>query len=203
MKTIIGIMILISGWISGYAQNKPTEPQRDLLMDARKSLSGATAMSLVSLITQGVGYVMVNPNISENNENPAPGIMLSLGGVGMQTNTPILIGRAGRQIKKWECPSEDLLVKKKILNNIHAANAISVTRTILPVVGILITNVGLMQNGDDEKARNTFFGFWAASMALAIPEVILIETANGQIKSYQLQIKLGVTQEGLGIIYKF
>ncbi len=203
MKTIIGIMILISGWISGYAQNKSTEPQRDLLTDARKSLSGATAMSLVSLITQGVGYVMINPNISENNENPAPGIMLSLGGVGMQTNTPILIGRAGRQIKKWECPTEDLLVKKKILQNIHAANAISITRTVLPVVGILITNVGMMQNGDDEKARNTFFGFWAASMALAIPEVILIETANGQIKSYQQQIKLGVTEEGLGVIYKF
>jgi len=203
MKTIIGIMILISGWILGYAQNKPTEPQRDLLKDARKSLSGATAMSLVSLITQGVGYVMVNPNISENNENPAPGIMLSLGGVGMQTNTPILIGRAGRQIKKWECPAEDLLVKKKILNNIHAANAISVTRTVLPFVGIMITNFALREDGDSEKARNTFFGFWAASMALAIPEVILIETANGQIKSYQQQIKLGVTEEGLGVIYKF
>ncbi len=203
MKTIIGIMILISGWISGYAQNKSTEPQRDLLTDARKSLSGATAMSLVSLITQGVGYAMVNPNISENNKNAGPGIMLSLGGVGMQTNTPILIGRAGRQIKKWECPAEDLIVKKKILDNIHAAKAISITRTILPVAGIIITNVGLMQNGDDEKARNTFFGFWAASMALAIPEVILIETANGHIKSYQKQIKLGTTEEGLGVIYKF
>jgi hypothetical protein len=203
MKTIIGIMILISGWISGYAQNNHTEPNKDLLTDARKSLSGATAMSLLSLVSQGVGYVMVNPNISENNENPATGIMLSLGGIGMQTNTPILLGRAGRQVKKWECPNEDLMVKQKILNNIHAAQAVSLIRCLLPVAGIMAGTVVIRNESGSEKTSDVFFGCWLASMVLTIPEIILIENSNGLIKNYQQKLNLGVTEQGIGMIYKF
>ena len=205
MKTIIGILILVSGWLSVNAQKDAVIPERDLLADARKSLSGATAISVASMITQGVGYGLIKSSMNDNGstETAVSGIFLGIGGIGLQTNSPILVSRAYRQVKKWECPADDALAKQKILNNLMAAKMISIARTVLPLAGIMATSISSYNGSDSDKTEALFFGFWAASIVLAIPEIILIENSQSQIKSYQQQLKLGTTEQGLGMIYQF
>ena len=205
MKTIFGILILVSGWLSVNAQKNALKPERDLLADARKSLSGATAISVVSMITQGVGYGLIKSSMNDNGstETAVSGIFLGIGGIGLQTNSPILVSRAYRQVKKWECPADDALAKQKILNSLMAAKMISIARTVLPLAGIMATSISSYNGSDSDKTEALFFGFWAASIVLAIPEIILIENSQSQIKSYQQQLKLGSTEQGLGVIYQF
>jgi hypothetical protein len=113
MKTIIGILIVVMGWLSVNAQKDVVKPERDLLADARKSLSGATGISVGSLITQGVGYGLIKSSMNDNasTETAVTGVFLGIGGIGLQTNSPILVSRAYRQVKKWECPADDALAK--------------------------------------------------------------------------------------------
>jgi hypothetical protein len=205
MKTIIGILIVVSGWLSVNAQKDAVIPERDLLADARKSLSGATGISVVSMITQGIGYGLIKSSMNDNGstETGVTGVFLGIGGIGLQTNSPILVSRAYRQVKKWECPTEDALAKQKILNSLMAAKMISVARTVLPLAGIMATSISSYNGSDSDKTEALFFGFWAASIVLAIPEIILIENSQSQIKSYQQQLKLGTTEQGLGMIYQF
>jgi hypothetical protein len=205
MKTIIGILIVVSGWLSVCGQNEMVKPERDLLADARKSLSGATGISVVSMITQGVGYGLIKSSMNDNGsaETGVTGVFLGIGGIGLQTNSPILVSRAYRQVKKWECPADDALAKQKILNSLMAAKMISIARTVLPLAGIMATSISSYNGSDSDKTEAIFFGFWAASIVLAIPEIILIENSRSQIKSYQQQLKLGTTEQGLGMIYQF
>lgn len=153
MKTIIGILILVSGWLSVNAQNVAVKPEQDLLTDARKSLSSATAISVVSMITQGIGYGLVKPSMNENasTESIVTGLFLGIGGVGIQTNSPILTSRAYRQVKKWQCPAEDELEKQKILSSLRAAKMVSITRTVLPIAGVMATTIASYNGSDPDK----------------------------------------------------
>jgi hypothetical protein len=84
-----------------------------------------------------------------------------------------------------------------------AAKMISIARTVLPLAGVMATSISSNNGSDPDKTEALFFGFWAASIVLAIPEIILIENSQSQIKSYQQQLKLGSTEQGLGMIYQF
>jgi hypothetical protein len=204
MKTIIGLLIMVIGWVSAYTQTNSTATEKDYLGDARKSLSGATGISVVSMLTQGIGYGLIRASINgASTETAVAGIFLGTGGIGIETNSPILVSRAYRQIKQWECPAEDFLVKQKILNNIKAAKTISIVRTVLPLAGIMATSISANNDSDSDKKENIFFGFWASSLVLAIPEIILIENSHSQIKSYQQKVKIGTTEQGLGMMYEF
>jgi hypothetical protein len=204
MKTIIGILIFISSWFSANAQSDPAAFNRDYLDDARRSLSGATGLSLVSLISQGAGYALIKTSMNNaSTESTVGGLFLGIGGIGIETNTPILISRSYKQVKQWQCPQEDLLVKQKILNNIKAAKGVSLVRTVLPLAGIMVTSIAAYNNAEPATNEAIFFVFWAASLALSIPEIILIENSQSQIKSYQQKLKLGNTEQGLGMIYEF
>lgn len=207
MKKVFGFLVLVQISLLGFSQNYAPVPVGNPLEDARKSLGGATAMSIVSGVTQGIGYVMTNPGLHESNdqnfETTWIGLLIGVGGVGMETNSPILISRANRQIKRWDCPAEDILVKQKILKNIRAAQTISIFRTVLPFAGILAGRLFLYEEDGGEQFEKVFFGCWAASILMTIPEVILIEESQSQIKGYQQQLKIGATEQGLGMTYKF
>jgi len=207
MKKVICIISLMQICLTGFLQNYTPLPIGNPLEDARKSLSGATVMSIVSGVTQGIGYIMTNPGIQKNNdqsfETTWVGILLGVGGIGMETNSPILISRANKQIKRWDCPAEDILAKQKILKNIRAAQTVSIVRTVLPIAGILTGRLFINEDNGGEQFEKVFFGCWAASLILTIPEIILIEESQGQIKGYQQKLKLGATEEGLGMTYKF
>jgi hypothetical protein len=204
MKAIIGILVLVCGWFPVFTQNNSTIPERDLLVDAQKSLSGATAIGVVSLVSQGIGYGLIRASVNgASTETAVAGLFLGIGGIGIETNSPILIGRASRQIKQWQCPAEDILVKQKILGNINAARSISIVRTVMPLAGIIASRISFTNDADSKTSENLIFGFWAASMVLTLPEIILIESSKSQIKDYQQKVKIGTTEQGLGMIYTF
>jgi hypothetical protein len=130
--------------------------------------------------------------------------MIGIGGIGMETNTPILTSKAKRQIKNWDCPQGDLSIKQKMIKKIGAAQTISIVRTVLPAAGLIAMRLFAYDevNGE-EKAKDLFYGFWAASLIMVIPEIILIEEAHNEIRSYQNSLQLSPTEEGLGLIYRF
>lgn len=208
MKTLILISVMLHVSLMSICQTYSPVPEGNPLEDARKSLNGALAMSLTSCLAQGLGYIgtlsATEGNYDEDEiELQMMSWLVGIGGIGMQTNTPILISRAKRQIKKWDCPPEDVEFKQKMRAKIGAAQTVSIIRTVLPAVGFMAMRVFVDDEDGSENAKNVFYGFWAASLILTIPEIVLIETANNEIKSYQNRLQLSPTKEGLGFIYHF
>jgi hypothetical protein len=208
MKTIFLILVVVHVHLICVSQNYAPVRKGNPLEDAGKSLNGATAMSLTSCVAQGIGYFGTISPMKDNDDSSIElklfSWMIGIGGIGMETNTPILTSKAKRQIKNWDCPQGDLSIKQKMIKKIGAAQTISIVRTVLPAAGLIAMRLFAYDevNGE-EKAKDLFYGFWAASLIMVIPEIILIEEAHNEIRSYQNSLQLSPTEEGLGLIYRF
>jgi len=207
MKKLIYLSVLALLSYTAFSQKYAPIPEGNPLVDAQKSLNGAIAMGITSFVTQGLGFIIIHPKFYDAGdgdfETAWAGILFTTGGIGLQTNTPILIGRAGKQIKRWDCPAENLVAKQNILKNIRAAQTVSILRTVLPVAGVMAGRLFIDSDHGGEQFQTIFFGCWAASLIMVIPEVMLIERARSRIEEFQNQLNIGITGNGLGLIFNF
>ncbi|MBM3436453.1 MAG: hypothetical protein FJY07_09595 [Bacteroidetes bacterium] len=208
MKTLILILVVLQVNLVCICQTYAPVRKGNPLEDAGKSLNGATVMSISSCIAQGIGYLGTRMPLKDDYSQSDVELrmaswLIGIGGIGMETNTPILISKARRQIKNWDCPQSDIALKEKMMKKIGAAQTISIIRTVMPAAGFIAARLSAEDDNGGEKAKNAFYGLWAASLLLTIPEFILIESANNEIKNYKQRLQVSPTEEGLGLIYSF
>jgi hypothetical protein len=181
-----------------------TIPPAILLDYADRSLKAATSLSFISFAYQAAGISMC---VGAYRGNESMGLLsvalvTGIGGIGIQTNVPILARRAFLQVQGWDCPQEDLKVKERILQNIRITRAVSITRTCLPIAGFVAGGAaGLLFNSGSEYNLFVvcFAATYLAGLALMIPEVTFSELARKDIVRCKRKLSLGMSGQGVGM----
>ncbi|MEI8005744.1 MAG: hypothetical protein WCI48_06025 [Bacteroidota bacterium] len=213
MKKFYAFLIALSFFAEGKSQIIDSSGDKLLSENINKTLTAATTMCVVSFIYQGTGAILI---LSYAGEMPAAmglGLAIGIGGVGMATNNAILTNRAYNQIEHLNFLQEDSALRMNMLKNMKAARTLTILQNLTPILGVAAGFIGYSCYRAKNETEDTFYestSFWipaisicAIGLVLTIPEIILIEKARNDLKTYQQKLSLGKTEYGLGMIFKF
>lgn len=200
------------------AQVKDLEEYGMLTDHVNKTLKAATTTCAISFLSQAIGgsFILAGMDMQTDKDITllAVGLFVGIGGVGTQTNNAILANRAYKQTKMLEFRPEDSLLQTRMLKNIKSARTLSIIQNITPILAAAAGAISYsVYKSKNQNYYEDFFespSFWIPAVSicfvgaiLSIPEIVLIEKARSNLKSYQNKLSIGTTKYGLGVSYKF